>query len=271
MNIILFNPSLRNYLIFNEVLEQHPKLFDYVIEMSSRPHSSTFKKMKIKKILKIFLDCPQFVIMHFLVINTYSILSSLFKTDLKSICKKKNVKYEYYENINDNLINFLKSKQPQRIFNSTPHILPIELIKLIPSGIINFHEAKLPDYRGSASYFWFFINQENEANVTCHYVDEGIDTGEIIYNGNSIKIRKDMSVFNLWFKMLVSHEDVWFYLIPFLGIKTKIPSTPQKEQFSKTYSYPTKEAMNIFKKKGLKFFYIKDILKIFKIAIFGKI
>ena len=45
MNIILFNPSLRNYLIFNEVLEQHPKLFDYVIEMSSRPHSSTFKKM----------------------------------------------------------------------------------------------------------------------------------------------------------------------------------------------------------------------------------
>lgn len=38
----------------------------------------------------------------------------------------------------------------------------------------------LPYYRGMAPQHWPIINGEKEAGITCHYVDEGTDTGNII-------------------------------------------------------------------------------------------
>jgi methionyl-tRNA formyltransferase len=47
-------------------------------------------------------------------------------------------------------------------------------------GTINCHAGKLPFYRGRNILNWVLINDENEFGVTVHYVDEGIDTGDII-------------------------------------------------------------------------------------------
>ena len=81
------------------------------------------------------------------------------------------------------------------------------MIRIPKIGIINFHEAPLPSYRGSASYFWFFINREIEANVTCHFVEEELDAGEIIFEGRKIKIGESSSVFDLWIKMILSEYE----------------------------------------------------------------
>ena len=54
------------------------------------------------------------------------------------------------------------------------------LIELPPLGIINCHAGKLPEYRGRNILNWALINDENEFGITVHYVDEGIDTGDII-------------------------------------------------------------------------------------------
>lgn len=45
---------------------------------------------------------------------------------------------------------------------------------------INCHAGKLPFYRGRNILNWALINDEKEFGVTVHYVDEGIDTGDII-------------------------------------------------------------------------------------------
>ena len=48
------------------------------------------------------------------------------------------------------------------------------------NGIINCHAGKLPSYRGRNVLNWVLINDEKEFGVTVHYVDGGIDTGDII-------------------------------------------------------------------------------------------
>ncbi|PCI88895.1 MAG: formyl transferase [Hyphomicrobiales bacterium] len=49
-----------------------------------------------------------------------------------------------------------------------------------PLKIINFHPAPLPEYKGTAGYNIAILEGLKEWGVTAHYVDEEIDTGEII-------------------------------------------------------------------------------------------
>ena len=54
------------------------------------------------------------------------------------------------------------------------------LINLPPLKTINCHAGKLPFYRGRNILNWALINDEKEFGITVHYVNEGIDTGDII-------------------------------------------------------------------------------------------
>ena len=55
-----------------------------------------------------------------------------------------------------------------------------KMIETPPLGTINCHAGKLPFYRGRNILNWALINDEKEFGITVHYVDEGIDTGDII-------------------------------------------------------------------------------------------
>tara|TARA_Y100000401_G_scaffold18184_1_gene12325 strand:+ start:302 stop:1096 length:795 start_codon:yes stop_codon:yes gene_type:complete len=47
-------------------------------------------------------------------------------------------------------------------------------------GNINFHPAPLPDYKGTAGYNIAILEGLKQWAATAHYVDENIDTGEIV-------------------------------------------------------------------------------------------
>jgi hypothetical protein len=55
-----------------------------------------------------------------------------------------------------------------------------ELMSLPPLRTVNCHAGKLPFYRGRNVLNWALINDEKEFGITVHYVDEGIDTGDVI-------------------------------------------------------------------------------------------
>ena len=55
-----------------------------------------------------------------------------------------------------------------------------DILKVPPLKTINCHAGKLPYYRGRNILNWALINDEKEFGITIHYVDEGIDTGDII-------------------------------------------------------------------------------------------
>ena len=59
-------------------------------------------------------------------------------------------------------------------------IIPKEVLNLPKYGCVNVHASILPKYRGSAPIQWAIINGDKETGVTIMYMDEGMDTGDII-------------------------------------------------------------------------------------------
>ena len=59
-------------------------------------------------------------------------------------------------------------------------IFPAEIVRLPSWGCINLHGSLLPKYRGHAPINWAIIQGEKETGVTVHYINEGVDTGDII-------------------------------------------------------------------------------------------
>lgn len=55
-----------------------------------------------------------------------------------------------------------------------------KIINLPKLKIINCHAGKLPFYRGRNILNWALINDEKDFGITVHFVDQGIDTGDII-------------------------------------------------------------------------------------------
>ncbi|MGB1241340.1 MAG: phosphoribosylglycinamide formyltransferase [Chitinophagales bacterium] len=58
-------------------------------------------------------------------------------------------------------------------------ISPI-MIREYPNRIINIHPADTNEFKGLGAYEWAFENQLESTKITVHYVDSGVDTGNII-------------------------------------------------------------------------------------------
>lgn len=63
---------------------------------------------------------------------------------------------------------------------SYDQILGADAIEVAPKGFINCHAGALPFYRGRNVLNWALINGEDRFGVTVHFVEESIDTGDII-------------------------------------------------------------------------------------------
>lgn len=63
---------------------------------------------------------------------------------------------------------------------SYDQIIRRDLFEMAPLGFVNFHAGKLPLYRGRNVLNWALINGEEEIGITGHFIDDGIDTGDII-------------------------------------------------------------------------------------------
>ena len=50
-------------------------------------------------------------------------------------------------------------------------------------GCINLHKGKVPEYRGMPPGFWELYDGVASAGVTVHFVDNGLDTGDILASG----------------------------------------------------------------------------------------
>ena len=59
-------------------------------------------------------------------------------------------------------------------------ILSKELLDIPQKGNINVHGSLLPKYRGAAPIQWSVINGDKETGVTTMFMDEGMDTGDML-------------------------------------------------------------------------------------------
>ena len=81
----------------------------------------------------------------------------------------------------DTLVRQISSTSPDFLFSVyNMRIIKRGLLAVPRAGIVNFHNGPLPRYRGVNVYSWAIINGETDYGVSWHFVDEGVDTGDIV-------------------------------------------------------------------------------------------
>ncbi len=101
---------------------------------------------------------------------------------LEKISKEKKIDFLILKNVNDqtNIKKLRNYNCDVFVSMSFNQIIKKELINIPPKGFINCHAGALPFYRGRNVLNWVLINDEKYFGITTHYIDEGIDTGDII-------------------------------------------------------------------------------------------
>ncbi len=127
--------------------------------------------------------------------NTFLITSPDQKKKIKNkiqnkVFKSLDINFRNYikKNFNINSTLFI-SFSARWIFNKS-------IIKFLKNNLINFHSARLPFFKGGATFSWQIISEDRIHNQSIHFVNEKVDGGDIILNNTSIfpawcKIPKD--------------------------------------------------------------------------------
>lgn len=86
-------------------------------------------------------------------------------------------------------------------------MLPKVVWEMPKYGTFNLHASLLPQYRGAAPINWAIINAETKTGVTTFFIDEKIDTGEIIIQAE-IPVKKNETVGTLHDKLMLLGADL---------------------------------------------------------------
>jgi methionyl-tRNA formyltransferase len=75
---------------------------------------------------------------------------------------------------------YLKSLDLDIIINQSQSFIKKELLNIPRIGVLNRHNALLPKNRGRLTPFWVLFKGEKETGVSIHFVEESLDSGDII-------------------------------------------------------------------------------------------
>ena len=117
------------------------------------------------------------------VLNVFSpYYKNKIYSKLKSVCINYKVKFERIKEFNspEFVLQIKKSEVDLIIICHFKKIISNEIFEIPNKGCINIHPSLLPYYRGMSPQHYPIINGESETGVSVHFVDEGIDTGDII-------------------------------------------------------------------------------------------
>ena len=138
----------------------------------------------------------------------YIVTKVIVRNDYKDsklieIAQEYQIDYGWHENVNS--VEFLSSVAHYNanlaVSMSFNQIIRNSTLEQFEYGFINCHAGNLPLYRGRNILNWALINDEKEIGVTCHYIDEGIDTGDIILQ-KTIPITEDDDYNSLLYKAI---------------------------------------------------------------------
>ncbi len=155
--------------------------------------------MKKEDLRIVFMGTPEFAkkSLEELIENKYNVVGvfcqpdrpagrgmKLTKPPVKVLAEENNIPVYQPEKIKNNneVITILNDLNPNLIIVvAYGKILPASILNLPKYGCINVHGSLLPKYRGAAPIQWSIINGDTETGITTMYMDEGMDTGDMIY------------------------------------------------------------------------------------------
>jgi len=119
------------------------------------------------------------------------------KSDVKIYAEEKELSIFQPLNLkDDSFITQMKDLNADVFIVVAFRMLPAVVWKIPPMGTINLHASLLPDYRGAAPINWAIMNGEKTTGVTTFFINEVIDTGDIIKR-KSTEIHSEMTAGDL--------------------------------------------------------------------------
>ena len=99
---------------------------------------------------------------------------------INQVCRSENIMLILVNDINsDKSISILKKVKPDILINAGAGIYKPAIFKTFSLGILNAHMGSLPYFRGMNVLEWS-IFYDRQIGVTVHFIDKGIDTGDIL-------------------------------------------------------------------------------------------
>ena len=127
----------------------------------------------------------------------------MIASPVKEYAISKNIPVYQPEKVKNNpeIIETIKNLKPEVIcVVAYGKILPKEILEIPKLGCINVHGSLLPKYRGAAPIQWAVLNGDKTTGVTTMYMDEGMDTGDMILK-QEISIDEDETTGDIWEKL----------------------------------------------------------------------
>ena len=121
---------------------------------------------------------------YFLFTRTMELLKGFVrghKDYLKEFCREHGISFYVVDDHNsESCLQILQSLQADVLITANTRIIQGHIIKTPARAAVNLHTSKLPQYAGLDSIFWALYHAEKEIGVTIHFLQEGLDTGDII-------------------------------------------------------------------------------------------
>lgn len=137
----------------------------------------------------------------------------LTPTDVKKVAVKHNIEVFQPIKIREDYQSILDLEPDIIVTCAYGQIIPKEILDYPKLGCINVHGSLLPKYRGGAPIHHAIINGEKETGITIMYMDEKMDSGDII-SQKTIKINDCDTVETLWDKMSFLGRDLLLDTMP---------------------------------------------------------
>lgn len=155
-----------------------------------------------------------------------------FGGDCQQLFPGNNCHVVYTEGVrqinNPMYIEQIKQLRPDVIALCGTSIVKKPIIYLPPHGVLNLHGGLPQKYRGVWTTLWAVYNEEPEyIGPTVHFVDSGVDTGNIIYQGRP-DITTDDNPETLYVKVVKLGVEMMIQAINDIE-NGKIESYPQKK------------------------------------------
>lgn len=126
---------------------------------------------------------------------------TLQETPVKKAAKELGIEVFQPENIKKDHQKILDMKPDLIVTCAYGQIIPKELLDFPEYGCINIHASLLPELRGGAPIHKAIIDGHKETGITIMYMDEAMDSGDIIYQ-EVLKIEDDDNLESLHDKLM---------------------------------------------------------------------
>ncbi|MBE7474705.1 MAG: hypothetical protein DPW09_01800 [Anaerolineae bacterium] len=125
-----------------------------------------------------------------------------------------------------------------------PFILPAAVLQLPHYGCLNLHPSLLPAYRGPIPIFWMARQGERQAGVTLHFMNEGLDSGDIVAQ-TAFDWPDGISGRELEQRCAAEGGVLLLEAVRQLAETGQLPGRPQPREGSSYFSWPTDQDLVI--------------------------